>query len=36
MKTLAVISRKGGAGNTTVAVNFALSAHRRGDRVLAA
>ncbi len=34
MKTLAVISRKGGAGKTTVAVNLALSAHRRGARVM--
>lgn len=34
MKAIAVISRKGGAGKTTVAVNLALAAHARGDRVL--
>lgn len=34
MKTLAVISRKGGAGKTTVAVNLALEAYSTGLRVL--
>lgn len=34
MKAIAVISRKGGAGKTTVAVNLALMAHARGQRVL--
>lgn len=34
MKTLAVISRKGGAGKTTVAVNIALEAQSTGLRVL--
>ncbi|MBA4001274.1 ParA family protein [Brevundimonas sp.] len=34
MKTIAVISRKGGAGKTTVAVNLALVAHLRGHKVL--
>ena len=30
MKTIAVIARKGGSGKTTVAVNLAIAAHRRG------
>ena len=30
MKNIAVIARKGGSGKTTVAVNLALAAHRRG------
>lgn len=34
VKAIAVISRKGGAGKTTVAVNLALMAHARGLRVL--
>lgn len=34
VKAIAVISRKGGAGKTTVAVNLALMAHARGQRVL--
>lgn len=36
MKAIAVISRKGGAGKTTVAVNVALAAHAHGLRVLLA
>lgn len=30
MKNIAVIARKGGSGKTTVAVNLAIAAHRRG------
>lgn len=33
MKNIAVIARKGGSGKTTVAVNLAIAAHRRGYRV---
>ena len=33
MKNIAVIARKGGSGKTTVAVNLALAAHRRGHVV---
>ena len=33
MKNIAVIARKGGSGKTTVAVNLALAAHRRGHMV---
>ena len=36
MKTLAVMSRKGGAGKTTLSVNLALNAHRAGCRTLLA
>lgn len=36
MKTVAVITSKGGSGKTTLAVNLALAAHRRGRRVLIA
>lgn len=34
MKTISVISRKGGAGKTTLAVNLALTAQAEGRRVL--
>ncbi len=30
MKNIAVVARKGGSGKTTVAVNLAIAAHRRG------
>jgi chromosome partitioning protein len=33
MKNIAVVARKGGSGKTTVAVNLAIAAHRRGFRV---
>lgn len=33
MKNIAVVARKGGSGKTTVAVNLAIAAHRRGCRV---
>ncbi len=33
MKNIAVVARKGGSGKTTVAVNLAIAAHRRGYRV---
>jgi chromosome partitioning protein len=33
MKNIAVIARKGGSGKTTVAVNLAIAAHRRGYAV---
>ena len=33
MKTLAVLSRKGGTGKTTLAVNLAVAAERAGHRV---
>jgi chromosome partitioning protein len=33
MKNIAVVARKGGSGKTTVAVNLAIAAHRRGWRV---
>ncbi|HXQ14689.1 MAG TPA: AAA family ATPase [Caulobacteraceae bacterium] len=36
MRTLAVVGRKGGSGKTTVAVNLALAAERRGTRALIA
>ncbi|KRA69847.1 chromosome partitioning protein ParA [Caulobacter sp. Root656] len=36
MKTLAVISRKGGAGKTTLAINLSLTAHLAGWKVLVA
>lgn len=34
MNTISVISRKGGAGKTTVAVNLAVMAHLSGRAVL--
>lgn len=36
MKTISVISRKGGAGKTTVAVNLAAALRTRGERALLA
>ena len=36
MRTIAVIARKGGSGKSTVAVQLAVAAHRRGRRVLVA
>jgi len=33
MKNVAVVARKGGSGKTTVAVNLAIAAHRRGYAV---
>ncbi len=30
MKNIAIVARKGGSGKTTVAVNLAIAAHRRG------
>lgn len=36
MRTISVVSSKGGAGKTTLAVNLALSAQRRGGSVLLA
>lgn len=36
MKTLAVISRKGGAGKTTLSVNLALTAHLAGWKTMLA
>ena len=36
MKTLAVISRKGGAGKTTLSVNLAITAHLAGLKVMLA
>lgn len=36
MKTIAVISLKGGSGKTTVATHLALAAHRRGQAVMLA
>lgn len=36
MRTISVVSSKGGAGKTTLAVNLALSAHGRGGSVILA
>jgi chromosome partitioning protein len=36
MRTVAVIARKGGAGKTTVAINLAIAAQRRGLKTLLA
>jgi chromosome partitioning protein len=36
VKTLAVISRKGGAGKTTLSVNLAITAHLAGWKVMLA
>src|SRR4051812_6230330 len=36
MRTVAVIARKGGSGKTTVAINLAIAAHRRGMKTLVA
>jgi chromosome partitioning protein len=36
VKTLAVISRKGGAGKTTLSVNLAITAHLAGLRIMLA
>jgi len=36
MRTIAIIARKGGAGKTTVALNLAIAAHRRGLNTVAA
>jgi chromosome partitioning protein len=36
MRTVAVIARKGGSGKTTVAINLAIAAHRRGLKTLIA
>lgn len=36
MKTLAVISRKGGAGKTTLSVNLAITAHLAGLKIMLA
>jgi chromosome partitioning protein len=36
MRTVAVIARKGGSGKTTVAINLAIAAHRRGMKTLLA
>jgi chromosome partitioning protein len=36
MRTVAVIARKGGSGKTTVAINLAIAAHRRGLNTLLA
>jgi chromosome partitioning protein len=36
MRTVAVIARKGGSGKTTVAINLAIAAHRRGLSTLLA
>ena len=33
MKNIAVVARKGGSGKTTIAVNLAIAAHRRGYEV---
>lgn len=33
MKNIAIVARKGGSGKTTVAVNLAVAAHRRGYAV---
>ncbi len=36
MRTIAVIARKGGSGKTTVALNLAIAAHRRGMKTVLA
>ncbi len=36
MRTIAVIARKGGSGKTTVALNLAIAAHRRGLKTVVA
>lgn len=36
MRTIAIIARKGGSGKTTVAINLAIAAHRRGLKAVVA
>ncbi len=36
MRTIAIVARKGGSGKTTVAINLAVAAHRRGLKTLLA
>ena len=36
MRTISIVSRKGGAGKTTLAVHLALAAHLRGHRAMLA